>query len=416
MNILVIGSGGREHAIAWKFSQSDKVNKVFVAPGNPGMQDCAEMVKFAGKEDIVRFSQEQKIEFVFIGPEQPLADGLADFLEAKNIKVVGPSAKAAQIEASKDFAKNLMKKYNVPSAEFQSFDDYLKAKIYLEECDSPIVIKADGLAAGKGVVIAQNKSEAEEALKNMMQDLAFSEAGNKVVIEEFMQGWEASIFAFSDGDNFISTIFSQDHKQAFDGDKGPNTGGMGAFAPVKQAEKYKSEVDEKIFAPIINGMKKEGIPYKGVLYAGLMITDQGPKVVEFNCRFGDPETQVILSLLKTDLVDISQAIINNDIDKIELEWKDNFAVDVIAASEGYPGKYEKGKKIEIDYPLSDSSKICFAGVKKENDCLLTNGGRVLAITTLGGTLEDAISSAYSDLRKILFTGMTYRTDIGKRKI
>ena len=415
MNILVLGSGGREHAIAYKFSQSKKVDKVFVSSGNAGMTDCAEIVDYKNFEEALNICKDKNIDLVFVGPENPLADGLVDFLESHNVRVVGPSAKAAQLEASKDYAKEFMARHKIPTAKFQTFSNYQKAKEYIQNSALPIVLKADGLAAGKGVVVAFSQEEALNGLHAMMNDKIFSEAGAKVVIEEFLSGWETSIFAFSDGENFVSTIFSQDHKQAFDGDKGPNTGGMGAFAPVDQATKFKAFVDDEIIAPTIIGMKKDEIPYKGVLFVGLMMTDSGPKVIEYNCRFGDPETQVILSLLKTDLLDISNAIIDNNISNIELEWYDKYAVTVMATSKGYPEKYEKGKPIDIKFPLLTNSRIYYSGVKLNDDNLVTNGGRVLAVTSTGDSLKEAINSAYEDIQKVNFDGITYRSDIGSRK-
>ncbi|MEA1972734.1 MAG: phosphoribosylamine--glycine ligase, partial [Candidatus Cloacimonadota bacterium] len=398
-----------------KFSKSDKVDKVFVSPGNPGMLDYAEQIELEGFDEIVEFCQNENIDIVFVGPENPLANGISDYLENDNIRVVGPSQKAAQIEASKEFAKNLMNRYNIPTARYKSFDNYDLAKEYINNSEMPIVIKADGLAAGKGVAIVKTKSEADKVLQAMMNDKVFAEAGSKVVIEEFLVGWEASIFAFTDGENFISTIFSQDHKQAYDNDKGPNTGGMGAFAPVDEASKYKNEVDEKIIKPTIIGMKKDNNVYKGILYVGLIFTKEGPKVIEYNCRFGDPETQVVLSLLKTDLVDISNAIIDNKINEIELDWEDKYAVDVVATSQGYPLKYKKGLEINIDFPMSENSIIYYSGVKMQENKMVTNGGRVMAVATVSDSLEDAIKTAYIDIKKIKFTGITYRSDIGRRK-
>lgn len=413
MKILVLGSGGREHAIAVKFAESQQVSKVIVSPGNGGIAqefECVELPSFA---DIAKYVKTSKIDMVFVGPEQPLSEGVVDYLEAQGIVAIGPSKLASQIESSKAFAKDLMKRYNVPTAGYEVFTEYSQAKEYISRCAYPIVFKADGLAAGKGVVIVNSQAEAEQELKEFMLDSKFGEAGAKLVIEQFLQGWETSIFAFCDGEDFVTTIFSMDHKQLEAGDKGPNTGGMGAIAPIIEAEKYKYDIEKDVFDPILQGMKTEGFPFKGVLYCGLMITELGPKVIEFNCRFGDPETQVVLPLLKTDLVDICVAIHEQKINDLELLWKDQFAINIVCASGGYPGNYEKNKEILIA-DIDGDSKVYYAGVKYSQGKLLTNGGRVLGITSLSYNREELIKKAYSLVEKITFAGKIIRTDIGLR--
>ena len=347
MKILILGSGAREHALAVKFAQSNKVEEVIVSPGNGGIAQEFKCVDLASFSAIADYAKSNKLDMVFVGPEQPLAEGVVDYLQAEGIVTIGPSKLASQIESSKAFAKDLMKKHNVPTANYEVFTDYSEAKEYLNRCKYPVVFKADGLAAGKGVVIVNSQVKAEQELKEFMLDSKFGEAGAKLVIEEFLEGWETSIFAFCDGDNFVSTIFSMDHKQLEAGDKGPNTGGMGAIAPIIEAGKYKYDIEKNIFTPILSGMKEAGCPFSGVLYCGLMITQEGAKVIEFNCRFGDPETQVILPLLKTDLVDICQAITEKRVSQLDLLWKDQFAINIVCVAGGYPGKYEKGKVIEV---------------------------------------------------------------------
>ncbi len=418
MNILIIGSGGREHAIADSFNRSSKVEKVFVSPGNPGMKNIAKLVSLHGLDEMEAFVKNNNIKIVFIGPEQPLANGLKDELTARGITAIGPTKSATRLESSKTFSKKMMKKYGIPTAEYASFSNFEEAKKYISESKHPLVLKADGLAAGKGVIISNNKEESYRALTEIMKDKKFGESGNKIVIEEFLVGWEASIFAFCDGENFISTVFSQDHKSLLDGDKGVNTGGMGAFAPVLEAQKFKEDVDENVFKKILDGMKKENSPFSGVLFAGLMINGNDFKVLEFNCRFGDPETEVILPLLKTDFVDICEAIKNKKINKINLEWKDKFAVTVVAASGGYPEKYEKNLPIFIQdgLVLNDENRLYFAGVKEEKNKLFTAGGRVLMLTAVGDTLNETIEQVYENLDNIHFEKLFYRKDIGKRDL
>jgi phosphoribosylamine--glycine ligase len=413
MKILVLGSGAREHALAVKFAQSNKVDEVIVSPGNGGIAREFKCVDLANFTAISEYVISNDIAMVFVGPEQPLAEGIVDYLQAKGIVAIGPSKLASQIESSKAFAKDLMKKYQVPTADYEVFTEYAQAKAYLNNCSYPVVFKADGLAAGKGVVIVNSQTEAEQELKEFMLDSKFGDAGAKLVIEEFLQGWETSIFAFCDGDNFVSTIFSMDHKQLEAGDKGPNTGGMGAIAPIIEAEKYKDEIDDNVFAPILLAMKEAGYPFTGVLYCGLMITSQGPKVIEFNCRFGDPETQVILPLLKTDLVDICEAITNKNVSNLNLSWKEQYAINIVCAAAGYPGKYKKGDVIEVA-DIDADSKVYYAGVKNYSGKLLTNGGRVLGITSLSNNREKLILKGYALVEKIFFEGKVIRRDIGQR--
>ncbi len=414
--ILIIGSGGREHALIRKFKESNKIDTIFVTPGNSGMKKDAVVLGKLSYPEIIDFYKKNEIYFIFVGPEQPLSEGFVDLCQLENVRIIGPNKKAAQIESSKIFAKNLMKKYNVPTADYFIFDNFEKAKSFLKSCKYPQVLKADGLAAGKGVSIVGNFSEAISELNKIMIDEKFGEAGSKIVIEEFMEGWEASIFAFCDGEHFVSTIFSQDHKRAFDGDKGENTGGMGAYAPVLKANKYKKFIDENIFTPTLQGLKAEGAAFSGILFAGLMFTKAGPKVVEFNCRFGDPETEVILPLLKTDLFKISEAIINQTIDKIEPEWKDKFAVTVVAASKGYPGKYEKSKKIFIDLEEDAENFINFAGVKEVDGEIYTNGGRVLMVTAVDDGIKKTVKKVYKNIENVKFEGMFFRKDIAKQAL
>lgn len=416
MNVLIVGSGGREHAIAWKCAQSKKIDKVFVAPGNPGMEDVAQLIQLQNTEELIRFVKSEGIQFTIIGPEQPLAEGIADEFAKAGLPVIGPSKLAAEIEGSKVFAKTFMKKYHIPTAGFQIFDEIVPALNYILKKDFPLVIKVDGLAAGKGVFICDNYTEAETILNHIIHFGMFGDAGSRVVVEECLQGEEVSLFAFTDGEHFVSTILSQDHKQLLDGDKGPNTGGMGAYAPALFINDLKKQIDEQIIAPTLKGMRKERRTFRGILYAGIMLTENGPKVLEFNCRLGDPETQVILPILDNDLINVCEAILNESINEVELNWKNKSAVNVVIASGGYPGAYEKGYPIKGLDKVSDDTLIFFAGVKKEKDTLLTNGGRVLSLTALGNDLQDAQGKVYKEIKKVSFTNSYYRTDIAKKGI
>jgi len=419
VKVLVVGGGGREHAIVWKISQSPKVSKIYCAPGNGGISDIAECVDISATDidSMVRFAKDNQIDLTVVAPDDPLALGMVDALEAEGLKAFGPTKKAARIESSKIFAKRLMKKYNIPTAEYEVFDDYEKAAEYLKTAEYPLVIKADGLALGKGVIIAENKEKAEEGLKAIMVEKIFGSSGNRVVIEEFLTGTEVSVLAFTDGKTIIPMVSSQDHKRAYDGDMGPNTGGMGTFSPSRvYTPDIAKEVKKTIMEPTIRAMNQEGCPFKGVLYFGLILTEKGAKVLEYNARFGDPETQVILPRLKTDLVDIFLAIIDEKLDKIDIQWENNAAVCVILASGGYPGNYKKGYEISGLEALENSpdTLVFHAGTIKKNGKYYTNGGRVLGITAIASDLDKAVTKAYEKVKLVSFTDMHYRTDIGKR--
>jgi len=420
MNVLVIGSGGREHAIAWKVAQSPKVEKVFTAPGNGGTAAFARNVPIPVHDfaALAQFVKEEGIDLTIVGPEDPLLAGIVDFFQQRGLPIYGPSAEAAKIEGSKSFAKKLMQRFGIPTARFESFIDYQSALAYVREQGAPIVIKADGLAAGKGVVVAKTLEEAEQALFQIMQENAFGQAGSRVVVEEFMQGEELTLLSFVDGETVKPMITSQDHKQVFDGDKGPNTGGMGTYAPVPHVPAALVEqIVETIVKPMARGMAQEGIPFKGVLYTGLMLTAEGPKVVEFNARFGDPETQVILPLLETDLIDIVLATINGELDALDVMWKEESAVCVVLAAAGYPGAYGKGDAIRGADQLPDEQVLLFhAGTAQSEQGLVTNGGRVLGLTGLGKTLQEARDRAYGALQHVSFKGAHYRTDIAAKAL
>ncbi|HOQ00369.1 MAG TPA: phosphoribosylamine--glycine ligase [Acetivibrio clariflavus] len=417
MKVLVVGSGGREHAIVWKIAQNKQVEELYCAPGNGGISAIAKCVpiKAMDIDGIVNFSKEKKIDLVVVAPDDPLAAGMVDALENEGIRAFGPRKNAAIIESSKAFAKDLMKKYNIPTAKYEVFEKSSDALEYLKNQKFPIVVKADGLALGKGVIIAQNLEEAREAVINIMENKAFGEAGNKVVIEEFMVGPEVSVLAFTDGKTIKPMVSSQDHKRALDNDQGLNTGGMGTFSPsriyTKEMEDY---CMEKIFKPTVDAMNKEGRKFKGVLYFGLMITADGPKVLEYNARFGDPETQVVIPRLKTDLVDIFNAVIDERLDEVDIEWEDNAAVCVIMASGGYPKEYKTGYEITgLDEAQKDKNIVVFhAGTKFEDGKYYTSGGRVLGVTAVESNLDLAIKKAYEGVSKISFKDMHYRKDIG----
>lgn len=421
MKVLVVGGGGREHAIIWKLSQNPRISELFCAPGNGGISKLASCVpiKATDIEGIVNFAGENKIDFVMVAPDDPLVAGMVDALEAAGIRAFGPVKAAAVIEGSKSFSKDLMKKYNIPTAGYAVFESSAGALEYLDTCSAPIVVKADGLALGKGVIIAQTIAEAKTAVNNIMNDRVFGEAGNKVVIEEFIEGPEVSILAFTDGRTVVPMVSSQDHKRVFDHDQGPNTGGMGTFSPSLIYDgKLAEQCMKEIFIPTIEAMNREGRKFKGILYFGLMITKDGPKVIEYNARFGDPETQVVLPRLKTDLLDIFNAIIDEKLAGIKIEWSDNAAVCVIAASGGYPGKYPAGLEISgLEAAEADGNVTVFhAGTSCKDGKLYTAGGRVLGVTAVEENMEKAISKAYAGIEKISFEGMHYRKDIGKKSI
>ena len=417
MKVLVIGSGGREHALLWKLSQSPSVTDVYVVPGNDGMSDVASLIPIKGNEDIIDFARLMQVDLTVAGPETVLTEGLADEFEKRGMAFFGPSKAAARIEGSKGFAKALMKKYGIPTAAYETFDDEEKAIAYLKANDTyPIVIKADGLASGKGVIIAQSKEEAIDTVKDMLEGHTFSGAGRSVVIEEFMEGEEASMLCFCDGTNVVPMISAQDHKRIFDFDKGPNTGGMGAYAPAPVMTKEMcEEVNVRILRPIVAAMKKEGYPFKGCLYAGLMITSEGPKVVEFNCRFGDPETEAVLPLFDGDLARVMLDCVHGTLSDDAVVWKKACAVDVVLASEGYPASHSSG---EVISGIEDAKKagclVFHAGTVKKNGQYVVNGGRVLNVVALADTLAEAKAKAYEGVSRISWRGMQYRHDIADK--
>ena len=421
MKILVIGSGGREHAILWKLSQSPKVSELYVAPGNDGMDELAKRVAIPVEnlEDLAEFAKNNEIDLTIVGPEVPLVLGVVDVFEKADLRCFGPSKKAAQIEGSKAFSKNLMQKYNIPTAQYAVHSQVEEAKAYADTLGYPCVVKADGLAAGKGVIICQDAEEASRAIEDMLIDNAFGDAGARVVIEEFLQGEEVSILAFSDGKTVVPMVSSQDHKRIFDHDKGPNTGGMGAYSPAPiYTEEVAKFTQTDILERTIEAMAKEGATFKGVLYAGLMVTDKGVKVLEFNARFGDPETQPVLARLESDLVEIMEAVIDERLDSVDISWKNEASVCVILASKGYPESSSKGDKITGLEKIDDISvKVFHSGTKRdEAGDFVTNGGRVLGVTAIDEDIEGAISRAYQAVKKISFDGMQYRSDIGARAI
>ena len=417
MKIMVIGGGGREHAIIKKIRQGKGEHEIFCLPGNAGMTGEAVRVNIKAKEigKIVDFAKENGIEYAIVAQDDPLALGCVDRLNEIGVPCFGPTKKAAEIESSKVFAKGLMKKYGIPTAEYEVFDNSKKALRYVKTAKYPLVIKADGLALGKGVTIAQNEKEAVDALESIMETKVFGDSGNKVVIEEFMEGPEVSVLSFCDGKTIVPMVSSMDHKRAKDGDKGPNTGGMGTIAPNPfYTPEVQKECEEKIIKPTVEAMIKEGRPFKGCLYFGLMITKDGPKVVEYNCRFGDPETQVVLPLLESDLLDIMIATTNGTLDKTEVKFSDKSACCVIMASGGYPLKYDKGYSIFVPHDVLDN--VYFAGVDSLNGMLLTNGGRVLGVTAVADDLKSAITKSYEIANRISFRKSYMRTDIGARAL
>ena len=417
MNILVIGSGGREHALYWKLSESPQTEQIYAIPGNPGMGTSA-AIALDDHAAILRFVKEHEIGLVVVGPEVPLMNGLVDELEAAGIRAFGPRANAAEIEGSKSFAKDLMKKYGIPTARYEVFTAAEPARAYIRQEGAPIVVKADGLAAGKGVIVAMTEQEALDAVDAIMEDHSFGDAGARVVIEEFMEGEEASLLAFTDGTTIRPMISAQDHKRAYDGDRGPNTGGMGTYAPapVMTPEMTERAVEE-ILKPTIAAMAKEGRIYRGCLYLGLMVTADGPKVVEFNARFGDPETQVVLPLLDSDLVAIMCACADGTLADVPIRWKDGAAVCVVLASGGYPGHYEKGQEIHGFADAEAMGALVFhAGTAMKDGKLVTNGGRVLGVVGRGADISSAVDAAYAAATKISFKDAYYRKDIAHRAL
>ena len=421
MNLLVVGGGGREHTIIKKLKENTAVETIYCLPGNGGIAADAICVPEIGAKDIpaiVDFAKAHAIDFAVVAPDDPLALGCVDRLHEAGIPCFGPDAKAARIEASKVFSKNLMKKYGIPTASYEVFNDPAKAMAYLEQTNTfPIVIKADGLALGKGVLIPQNLEEARDAVKSIMEDKTFGDSGNEIVIEEFLTGPEVSVLAFTDGTAIAPMVSSMDHKRAGDGDTGLNTGGMGTVAPNPY---YTADVAQvcmdTIFLPTLAAMREEGCPFKGCLYFGLMITPNGPKVIEYNCRFGDPETQVVLPLLKTDLLTVMQAVENETLGELKVEWHDGAAACVILASGGYPSAYEKGKVMTIPADLGANVTVYHAGSALKDGQLVTNGGRVLGVTAAAATLEEALKDAYAAAEQIHFDGVYMRHDIGRRAL
>lgn len=416
MKILVVGSGGREHAIAWKLAQSPKVDELYCAPGNAGIVDVAECVNIKAEdiEGICDFAVAEKIDMVVVGPEVPLAMGIVDELEAKGIKAFGPNKKCAQLEASKAFTKSFLDRHNIPTAQYKEYTDKDALIADIGIYGYPMVLKADGLAAGKGVVLAENAEEAREAIEEMMGSKVFGNAADKVVVEECLVGVEASCLCFVDENTIVPMESAQDYKRIFDGDKGPNTGGMGTYSPsLMFNEEVDKQVMDQILLPTLEGFKKDGLDFKGVLFVGLMLTKDGPKVIEFNNRFGDPETQSVLRRLDTDLFEIFDAVCENRLDEIEIEWNEDRAVCVVMAAGGYPGSYNKGDEITGLNDVEEGVVVFHAGTKfGENDEILTNGGRVLGVTAMGKTHDEARAKAFENVKKINFEGAQYRNDIG----
>ena len=415
MKIMVVGGGGREHAIIKKLKENKQAEEIFALPGNGGIAGDAACVDIGAKDipAIVDFAVKERIDFAVVAPDDPLVLGAVDALQAKGIKTFGPNKKAAIIEGSKAFSKDLMKKYNIPTASYETFTDMEAAISYIESCPIPVVVKADGLALGKGVIIAETREQARQAVRDMMEDKVFGESGSKVVIEEFLTGPEVSVLSFTDGKTVIPMVSSMDHKRALDGDKGLNTGGMGTIAPNPY---YTDEIAkvcmDTIFRPTIEAMNKEGRTFTGCLYFGLMLTENGPKVIEYNCRFGDPETQVVLPLLESDLLDIMLKIYDGKLDEAEVKFSDKYACCVVMASEGYPQKYETG--FEITMPADKN--IYTAGAKLKDGKLVTGGGRVLGVTETDDTLKGAIDAAYETVKSVNFENAYFRTDIGQRAL
>ena len=416
MKVLVVGGGGREHAICWKLAQSPKVTELYCAPGNGGISQIAACVPISATdvEGMVKWAKENAMDFVMVAPDDPLALGMVDALEAAGIRAFGPRKNAAIIEASKAFSKELMKKYGIPTAKYETFTDEAAALAYIEAEGAPIVVKADGLALGKGVTVASTVEEAKQAVRDMMEGGKFGASGSTVVIEECMVGPEVTVLAFADGETVVPMMSSQDHKRAYDGNEGPNTGGMGAFCP---SPNYTPEIAERcvkeIFQPTLEALKAEGRPFKGVIYFGLMLTADGPKVVEYNARFGDPETQPLLSMLDTDLMDIFEACVDGKLSELDIKWKPGAACCLVLASGGYPLSYKKGYTIEGLDKVPEWATVFHAGTKLTDGVYTNNGGRVLGVTAVGDNLKDAVAKAYEAAKPIYWTDMHFRTDIGK---
>lgn len=420
MRILVVGGGGREHALVWKLAQSPRVTKIYCAPGNPGIAALAECVNISvdNVKALCGFAQENNIDLTVVGPEKPLTDGIADYFAARGLKVFGPSREAAQLEGSKSFAKERMQKYGVPTADFAVFDSAAAARAYIEAKGTGIVVKADGLAAGKGVVVAETAAEALQAIDEIMLKKVHGDAGSQVVLEERLIGEEASLLAFTDGFAIVPMVAAQDHKRVGDGDTGPNTGGMGAYAPAPvMTPQLLTEVQQTILQPMIDGLRNDGILYQGCLYAGLMITASGPKVIEFNARFGDPETQVVLPLLDGDLLPVLEACVDGTLAETEVRWQKGATVCVVLAAGGYPGEYRKGDAISgLAAAEAKGAMVFHAGTTMAGDAVATSGGRVLGVTAVAEDIAAAVAKVYPAVEQIKFAGMQYRKDIAHRAL
>ena len=413
--VLIVGGGGREHAIAWKLKQSKEELELYCAPGNGGIAEIATCINISATDinSMVRWAKDNAMDLVFVAPDDPLALGMIDDLNKAGIRAFGPTMAAAEIEWSKSYSKKLMKSYGIPTGNFQSFDMVDAALEYIKSAELPIVVKADGLALGKGVIICETRQQAMAAIKEIMVDMKFGDAGAKVVIEEFMTGPEVSVLAFCDGKTVRPMLAAQDHKRAYDGDKGPNTGGMGTFAPSpKYTDSIRNFAEKEIYQKTVDALNTEGRPFKGVIFFGLMLTKEGPKVLEYNARLGDPEVQSVFMLLKSDLWEIINAVIDGTLDQIELEWEDSSAVCVVMASGGYPGSYETGKLIKGLDKVDPDVMVFHAGTQRLNDKILTSGGRVLGVTASGNNIDAARKKAYANVGKITFDEAQYRTDIG----
>lgn len=421
MRILVVGGGGREHAIVWKIAQSPLVSKLYCAPGNPGIESLAECVDIDSSdlEGLARFAAAQKIDLTVVGPEDPLSLGIADVFKARGLAVFGCSKRAAALEASKVFAKQIMQKHSIPTGSFRSFQVAERAKAYIESVSAPIVVKADGLAKGKGVIVCDNPADALAAVDSIMRDRIFGKAGDQIVVEQFLTGEEASVLAFTDSKTIAIMPSAQDHKRLRDGDQGPNTGGMGAYSPAPVVTpRIMQKIEREILVQTVHAMNREERPYEGVLYAGVMVSEAGPKVLEFNCRFGDPETQPLLMRLKSDLVPVLVAVTDHKLDECTIEWDDRPALCVVLAAEGYPDQPRKGDVIEgiADAERDPDVVVFHAGTRRQGGKVVTNGGRVLGVTARGDTIIDAQKRAYAAVEKISWAGVQFRTDIGQRAI
>lgn len=419
MRVLVIGSGGREHALVWKIKQSPKVEKIFCAPGNAGTSEFADNIPIAADdiEGLLQFAMKKEIGLTVVGPEQPLVMGIVDRFEVKGLRIFGPSASAAELEGSKSFSKDIMQKYGLPTAEYKIFTSAESATKYIQAKNCPLVVKADGLAAGKGVLLCRSSREALVAVDTIMRQRLFGEAGDQIVVEEFLEGQEISVLAFSDGQTVLLMDSAQDHKAVYDGDIGPNTGGMGAYSPAPVfTEIMQQKVRDKIMLPMVRAMQQEGRTYKGILYAGLMLTKTGPQILEFNARFGDPETQPLMVRMETDIIPLFEACIDGTLGQCQVNWKNNSSVCVVMTAEGYPGTYQKGEIISgLKNANSTPEVVVFHGGTKEQDGkVLTNGGRVLGVTATGANTESAIQKAYDAVGKVNWRGVHYRKDIGSR--